>query len=402
MDNYSLSSESARIFHDVLLADPKLALPASFREAAKLIHFTGKDDKPYILTPMKITESSASLHALVATAASVAVDDRYKVGYQNAEVNLDLATLFLESVLLVKVGDRPFLENDDMKKEFQKMDLHAMSKPIRRYATTVYQTKDGRWYHLHGSMNAEPTMMMMGVEDSNVTREEAINIYTKKVAEWDSKEIEVTANEKFRQAGVLCYTADEFFASEQGKIMGAEPLWNKTKVPAPRKPWPTTQPTDGLKPLAGIKVLDFSRVIAAPAVTKILALLGADVLRISNENLPEYAATMPDLQTGKRDANLDLKSEEGKEKFAELIKGADILLDGYRPGALKKLGFDSKSLRSLNPSLIYVRECCYGFKGPLAYRSGWQQISDCLVGLSHAQGQFLGLNEAIVPLLREL
>jgi len=84
------------------------------------------------------------------------------------------------------------------------------------------------------------------------------------------------------------------------------------------------------------------------------------------------------------------------------LKDADVLVDGYRPKALEKLGFSSASLREINPSLIYVRECCYGFKGPWAHRSGWQQIADCLVGLSWLQGKFMGLNEPIVPLLRKI
>ena len=100
-----------------------------------------------------------------------------------------------------------------------------------------------------------------------------------------------------------------------------------------------------------------------------MAALGADVLRVSCDKLPEYPATMPDLQTGKRDTSLDLKTEAGKEAFSELVRDADVLIDGYRPGALQRLGFGSASLRELNPSLIYLRENCYGFKGPLAGRS---------------------------------
>lgn len=71
------------------------------------------------------------------------------------------------------------------------------------------------------------------------------------------------------------------------------------------------------------------------------------------------------------------------------------------PGAFERLGFTSESLRKINPSLIYVRENCYGFKGPLSYRSGWQQVSDCLVGISYLQGKFLGLEEAVLPLFRK-
>jgi crotonobetainyl-CoA:carnitine CoA-transferase CaiB-like acyl-CoA transferase len=184
--------------------------------------------------------------------------------------------------------------------------------------------------------------------------------------------------------------------------MGKEPLWTSRAIAGGGKPWP--QQGGGLtdyKPLAGVRIVDFSRVIAAPAVSKILAVLGADVIRISHSKNPDYAATMIDLQTGKRDADLDVKSPEGKQAFIDLIKDADVLVDGFRPDAFERLGFTSESLRKINPSLIYVRENCYGFKGPLSYRSGWQQVSDCLVGMSYLQGKFLGLDEAVLPLFRE-
>ncbi|WYZ35346.1 hypothetical protein EsH8_I_001622 [Colletotrichum jinshuiense] len=399
MANYTISGEATRILNDVLLNDPALNLPPSFKDAAKKVKFVADDDKPFVLTPLKITESCASLTALLATAANVAAAERYGIELQDVKVNTDIATLFLESVLLPTVGGMSFVKHPKMMEELSKMDLHRMSDPIRRYATNVYWTKDGRCYHLHGSMNAEPTMKMMGVSDVEVTSEEAIKTYADKVAQWDSKDIEQTANEQYKQAGVICYTPDEFFNSEHGKIMSKEPLWSATRVPAPRKNWPQARDHADFKPLAGIRIIDFSRVIAGPAVSKLLSLLGADVLRVSCDKLPEYAPTMVDLQTGKRDTNLDLKTDEGRSKFSELVKGADILIDGYRPGVLKKLGFDSAALRKLSPSLIYMRENCYGFKGPLAHRSGWQQISDCLVGLSYLQGKFLGLEEAVVPLL---
>ncbi|KAM5350016.1 hypothetical protein ACJ41O_006521 [Fusarium nematophilum] len=399
MADYSILAESERILNEVLLRDAALDLPSSFAQAAKKVKFVGDDTKPFVLTPLKMTESSSALTGLVATAASVASAERYGIDYQHVEVNADVATLFLESVLLPTIGGKPFVADEEMAQELAKMDIHHVAKTIRRFATNVYQTRDGRWYHLHGSMDARPTMRMMGVEDINVSEDEAIKIYSDKVAQWDSQDIEETANQQFRQAGVVCYTPEEFFSSEHGKIMGQEPLWTKTKLPGPRKPWPAVGNHQELKPLAGIRVIDYSRVIAAPAVSKILAVLGADVIRVSCSKLPELSPTMPDLQTGKRDVDIDLKTEAGKCAFAQLVKGADIIIDGYRPGVLARLGFDSTSLRELNPSLIYMRENCYGFKGPLAHRSGWQQISDCLVGLSHLQGKFLGRDEAVVPLL---
>lgn len=244
-------------------------------------------------------------------------------------------------------------------------------------------------------------MDMVGVEEQNVTREEAIQIYADKVAQYDADFLEKTANEELRQAGVVCLTPEEFFASEQGKIMGAEPLWNQRSVPALKSSWPQANDTADFKPLAGIKVIDFSRVIAAPVISKILAVLGAEVIKVTNESLPDISMLWVDLSTGKKDTNIDLKSPEGKKIFGQLVEGADVLIDGYRPGVLDRLGFDSATLRQLNKSLIHVRENCYGFKGPLAYRSGWQQISDCLVGISWLQGRFLGLDEPVVPLLRK-
>ncbi|KAG4277062.1 hypothetical protein FPRO04_14207 [Fusarium proliferatum] len=314
MSKYSIYTEADRILKHVLLRDSKLQLPASFHAAAEKVNFVGEDDQPFVLTPLKITESSAALNALVATAASAVATERYGVPYQDIEVNTDAATLFLES-------------------------------PIRRLTSNIYRTKDGRWYHLHGSMNATPTMEMLGVQDVDVSIEEAIQIYAEKVAQWDSEEIEKVANDRFKQAGVICYEPEEFLSSEHGKVISNEPLWTTTRLSAPRKPWPEAKDPKACIPLAGIRVIDLSRAIPAPAVR------------------------------------------------------ADILVDGYRPGALARISFSSQSLCKLNPSLIYMRENCYGFKGPLAYRSGWQQISDCLVGISHLQGRFLGLKEAVVPLL---
>ncbi|EFY92601.1 CAIB/BAIF family protein [Metarhizium acridum CQMa 102] len=278
------------------------------------------------------------------------------------------------------MNGKPAMENDCVLAELKKGDLYEMTKPIHQQATNVYQTKDGKWYHLHGSMNASATMGMVGVEEQDVTREEAIKIFGDKVAQYDAAYLEKTANEELRQAGVTCLSPEEFFASEHGKIMADEPLWTMTPVPAPQSTWPL-QKSDKFKPLEGIRVIDFSRVIAAPVISKVLAVLGAEVIKVSSKNLPDVIVTWIDLSAGKKDANIDLKSEEGKNAFRRLVAGADVLIDGYRPSVLDKLGFNSESLRKINQKLVYVRENCYGFKGPLAYRSGWQQISDCLFNI---------------------
>lgn len=181
--------------------------------------------------------------------------------------------------------------------------------------------------------------------------------------------------------------------------MSAEPLWTTRPINGPRSSWPKGV-GEGYRPLSGIEVVDFSRVAGAPATSKTLALLGADVLKITSSKLADVSPTWIDPNTRKDDTDIDLKSEEGKKIFAELVRGADVLINGHAHGALKSLGFDTSSLHKINPSLVYVRENCYGFVGPFARRSGWQEISDCLVGVSCLQGRFMGLDEPVVPLLR--
>jgi hypothetical protein len=215
MSSYNLNDEATRIFRDVLVADPALNLSPSIKEAAQQVKFNGGNGRPFVPTPFKMTESSAVLNGLVSAAASAVAADRYGIDYQDIEVNTDIATLFLESVALPTIDGKPFNSNPHMQKELGTMDLHDQSSPIRRYATNIYKTKDGRWYQLHGSMNATPVMEMLGVTHQDVTREEAIKIYSDKVAQWDSAEIEKVANEKYGQAGVVCNTPEEFFASEQ-------------------------------------------------------------------------------------------------------------------------------------------------------------------------------------------
>ncbi|KAL4789143.1 CoA-transferase family III domain-containing protein [Aspergillus venezuelensis] len=392
----SIQTEASRALQEHLLNDSSLNIPESFKEAAEKVSFVG-DSEPFIPTPLKISESSAALNAYVATIANVISKERYGGEYRDVTVDTDVASLFLMSILLPRIKGTSALENPTIQAAIHKGDIYEQGKPIHRQCTNVYETKDGRWFHLHGSMNAEHTMKMVGVPERNVTEEEARKIFMEKVKQWDSKEIDRVANEEYRQSGVICLTPDEFFESEHGKIMSSEPLYKLKPLPSKRKPWPETK--DPSRPLAGIRVIDFSRVIAAPVISKILALLGAEVLKVTNSNLPDVSLTWVDLNTGKRDTNLDIKTAKGKETFAELVKGADVVVDGYRPGTLSKLGFGAEELRKLNPSLIYARENCYGWEGPLSYRSGWQQVSDCLVGISWLQGKFLGLDEPVVPLL---
>lgn len=103
-------------------------------------------------------------------------------------------------------------------------------------------------------------------------------------------------------------------------------------------------------------------------------------MRITAPHITDLSGVHQDLNWGKWNASLNLKTEEGREMLRELIREADIVVDGYRPGAMERNGFGRDAILELvqnrNRGLIHVRENCYGWFGPWAHRSGWQQISD--------------------------
>jgi len=117
------------------------------------------------------------------------------------------------------------------------------------------------------------------------------------------------------------------------------------------------------KPLAGIRVLDLTRLLPGPMATLHLADLGADVIKIEDTGAGDYAREMGRTREGmsdffrlvnrnKRAIRLDLKRPQGREVFLRLAKGADVLVEGFRPGAMAKLGIDYDALAAVNPRLV--------------------------------------------------
>jgi crotonobetainyl-CoA:carnitine CoA-transferase CaiB-like acyl-CoA transferase len=141
-------------------------------------------------------------------------------------------------------------------------------------------------------------------------------------------------------------------------------------------------PSNDRRVLSGIKVLELCRIIAGPAITRILAEYGADVLKITSPHLSDVPFFQVDGNMGKHAADLDLKTEAGRKIFEELLADADVVVDGYRPGALEKLGYGESKLMELakarGKGFVYVQENCFGHVGEWASRPGWQQIADCV------------------------
>ncbi|MGN7701718.1 CoA transferase [Cellulosimicrobium sp. 22601] len=136
----------------------------------------------------------------------------------------------------------------------------------------------------------------------------------------------------------------------------------------------------GPRPLAGVRVLDLTRVIAGPVATRTLALLGADVLRLDPPGLPEIEVQHLDTGQGKRSALLDLATRDGLARAQRLLDEADVLVTGYRPGAVESFGL------RLPPGAVHARVTAWGDDGPWAGRRGFDSIVQAVSGIALAEG----------------
>ena len=164
----------------------------------------------------------------------------------------------------------------------------------------------------------------------------------------------------------------------QGREVAAEPVAATVSgAAAPTTDWPALQD----RPLAGLRVLDCTRVLAGPVATRFLAGFGAEVLRIDPPDWDEPALA-PEVTLGKRCARIDLKTDRGRERFAALLAEADVLIHGFRPGALAGLGFDGPARRAIRAGLIDVSLDAYGWAGPWASRRGFDSLVQMSAGIA--------------------
>jgi CoA-transferase family III len=169
----------------------------------------------------------------------------------------------------------------------------------------------------------------------------------------------------------------DWAAHPQGIAIAREPLvWMEATGPAPALP---AAPKD--RPLAGLRVLDATRVLAGPIATRFLAGYGADVLRIDPPTWDE-PGVLPGVTLGKRRARLDLRSPEGLVTFRTLLKSADVFVHGYRPDALERLGLGFQERQRIRPGLVDVCLDAYGWSGPWATRRGFDSLVQMSTGIA--------------------
>ena len=137
----------------------------------------------------------------------------------------------------------------------------------------------------------------------------------------------------------------------------------------------------GGPPLAGLRVVDLTRVIAGPTSTRFLAAYGADVLRVDPPGFAEVPALLPITTEGKRCAELDLATAAGTDRLLALLEDAHVLVHGLRPGAMEGLGLGAEVLAERYPSLVVGSLSAYGTTGPWGRRRGFDSLVQMSTGI---------------------
>lgn len=242
-----------------------------------------------------------------------------------------------------------------------------------------YRTRDG-WIRLHTNAPRH-----RGAALSVLGKEPDRDGVAKAVASWETEALE-TEIVAAGGCSAAMRSLDAWGRHPQGKLVAGEPLitWHRVARSSA-----VTRRVNGHRPLQGIKALDLTRVLAGPVATRFLAAFGADVLRIDPPDWGE-PGIVPELTAGKRCAKLDLKELNDRPIFESLVRDADILIHGYRPGALAGLGYGEAFLRELNPALIDVSLSAYGWSGPYGGRRGFDSLVQMSAGIAEAGMRIAG------------
>jgi len=156
--------------------------------------------------------------------------------------------------------------------------------------------------------------------------------------------------------------------------------------------------TDGSGPLAGLRVIDCSTILAGPLTCQILGDFGAEVIKVEHPLRPDgmrghgtavdgHGLWWKEVGRNKRTLGLDLSRPEGAEVLIELVRSADVLVENFRPGTLERWGLDWDTLRSANPGLILLRVTGFGQEGPYSGRPAFGTLVEAMSGFAHLTGQ---------------
>jgi crotonobetainyl-CoA:carnitine CoA-transferase CaiB-like acyl-CoA transferase len=261
--------------------------------------------------------------------------------------------------------------------------LRVDGKPADDHHDTIaglYRCGDDRWVRLHTNLphHCSGLLALLGCEHDRAAVQRAL-------AAWQAEALETAAAD----AGLVvtaCRSFAEWDAHPQSRAIAKLPPFTIERIgEAPAMPLPAAD-----RPLAGIKVVDLTRIIAGPVCGRTLAAHGAEVMLVTAAHLPSLLPLVVDTGRGKLSTTIDLREASGREALTALIGEADIFVQGYRPGAIAAFGFGPQDVARIRPGIVYVSLCAYGHEGPWALRRGFDSLVQTATGFNVAEAQAFG------------
>ncbi len=249
----------------------------------------------------------------------------------------------------------------------------------------LYRCADGH-VRLHANFrhHREGALRLLGLDPATARRSDA----EQALLRWRAIDFE-NASAKLNLVATALRRFDDWDATPQGQALSSQPLFTIARigddVPALALP-PLRQDQP---PLAGLRVLDLTRILAGPVGGRALAAYGADVMLINSPHLPNIEA-IADTSRGKLSAHADLRSGQGRAALERLLGQAHVFVQGYRPGGLSALGYGAEEIARLRPGIVYVSLSAYGTQGPWAGRRGFDSLVQTAMGFNHAEGEAAG------------
>ncbi|MDQ2138654.1 CoA transferase [Alcaligenaceae bacterium B3P038] len=246
--------------------------------------------------------------------------------------------------------------------------------------TGLYPCADG-WVRIHANFahHRDGALRVLGLPTGPNTERTEVEAALR---HWRAEAFETAGAE----AGIVVSAMrsfEQWDAHPQADAIARLPIFTLERIgDAPPRAWPAR--ALGERPLAHLRVLDLTRIIAGPVCGRALAAYGADVMLINAPELPNIS-TLIETSRGKLSAHADLGTAVGRESLKRLLTDAHVFVQGYRPGALEAQGFGPHDAAALRPGLVYVSLTAYSHEGPWASRRGFDSLVQTATGFNHAE-----------------
>jgi crotonobetainyl-CoA:carnitine CoA-transferase CaiB-like acyl-CoA transferase len=330
-----------------------IALAGLAPGVARSVTIAGSD--PVLRTPYRVGTAGAA--ALAATGIAAAELWQLRGGRaQEVTVDLRAAALSLRATAYLRIDGKP-------------------PAPLWDPVSGFYAVRDGTVsIHCNFANHREAAAAVLGVPAERTAMQEA-------AAKWEGVALEDAIHAAKGCAGLIRDEAT-WARHPQAEAIAAQPLLEIRRIgDAPPEPL-----SPGDRPLAGVRVLDLTRVLAGPTAARTLAEHGADVLKITAPHLPHSGDVELDTGVGKLAAHLDLRRAEDVARLNELVREGDVFSQSYRPGALAGRGFSPAELAAIRPGIVAVSLSAWGATGPWRGRRGFDTIVQAVSGMAWRSG----------------